>query len=182
MASSLFSKSILDLLAEGWILICDEETDQPVGIRSVLGQWAGLNWAEKTYLRAKYGFDEVGVLTVALSDVAKSLGFPGFAFYPHSIGNIRLPGRLIPGSNDRLRAILSGTRTDMITNPYQDDSIVHFGPDGSIVVTNMYCWGPSLKHGTYEIDEDSICYWEDDPATWVPVGPWWATDPDAFEI
>lgn len=182
MVSSLFSKSISDLLAEAWILIYDEETDRPVGIGSVLGQWTGLNWAEQTYYRAKYGFNEVGILTIALSDILKSVDFPGFAFCPHLLRHVPLPEELMPGSNNRLRNILSGTRVDMMPNPCQDDSIVHFGPDKSTIVTNLSCWGPSLGYRPFEIREDSMCYWEDDPGNWVPIGPWWATDPEAFVI
>ena len=64
MSNLAYGKTMEELVNQGWIIITDEDTDEIVGIRSVIQHWNSMTWAERTYYTAKYGFNEKGILDI----------------------------------------------------------------------------------------------------------------------
>ena len=184
MSTSLHGKTIPELVDQGWIIIADEDTDEFVGIRSVIQNWTSMTWAERTYYIAKYGFNEKGILDIGLSEQFTEVGWPGLFFRPALGGEIVVPEKSQPGSNDRLLAILSQSRVAVGNSRYGDTALAHIGPDGTVILTNEYLWGlPDPRDDSYtDLNERYICNWEISLATWCPDAPWWAVGPDAEEL
>ena len=180
--SELFEgKTMSELVDQGWIILGDEDTDEIVGIRSVIRTWPGLTWAERTYYRAKYGFNEAGVLDIGLSEQAVAPSKMGLFLRPALQGKVVTPARSCPGSNDRLRNILAQSRVEVENLPY-NDGLAHTGRDGTVVITDEYFWGLPYQEDSTEIAGEYSCLWEDSLATWGPEAPWWAVGPDAADI
>ena len=123
-------------------------------------EWRNFTWAEQTYYRAKYEYTWTGVPT---TDSSKMLGQPP-----------------VPGSNDRLQRILEDSRENLVSRR-SSNSLIHTGPDGSIIITNEGGWGLPLSEQPdiyAELDERYLCHWEISQATWIPEAPYWATCSD----
>ena len=180
MADSLRDKTIGELVDLGWIVVVDEHTDEVVGLRSVMRHWNTLTWSERTFYSAKYGFDGNGVLEVSLSENAANSSELGFAFRPENYGAYVTPEHSLPGSNDRLRRILSQSRAEVISDRYDETALVHFGSDGTVIFTNDYLWGLAVSRDDplSELDQGHTCHWEASLETWCPTAPWWAVGPD----
>jgi len=119
-------------------------------------EWSDLTWAEQTYYLAKYGYTGTGAL---ITDSSKMLG--QFA---------------VPGSNDRLQRILEDSRENVASHR-SSNSLIHTGPDGSIIITNEGGWvlPRSEQPDIYaDLDEQNLCHWGISQATWVPEAPYWA--------
>ena len=171
-----------ELIARGWIVIHDRVTNERIAIRSVIQHWKSIPWSHQTYYRAKYGFDENGVLDISLSEHPISTNDPGFSFRKLAPGEVVIPDQSMPGSNNRLRTILEQSQVTAEHNRYDDVGVAFTGPDGTVLLTGEYCWGlPYLDYNDYtEIDNNHICVWGNSSTTWCPDAPWWATDPDAM--
>jgi hypothetical protein len=175
MLKSIYQMTIAQLAQRGWTIIHETDTGKPTAIRTVIDQWRALTWAKQTYCRAKYGFDEDGVLEISLHELHPT---PRIAFRFHwdlFPDEFVTPGGQIPGSNDRLREILERSRLEVDNRKYDDTALVHTGPDGSLILTNEVGWGPPYteRDSNYvELDEAYTCYWESGPS-WVPEAPCW---------
>ena len=115
-----------------------------------------LTWAQHTYYWAKYGLTETG----------NSDGSPS-----KSLSDMNLPG-----SNDRLYARLEQNDVAVEKRP-SDDTLIHTGPDGSVVITNRIGWGlpfPESNTLSAELDDRYMCLWEISLASWIPEAPYWA--------
>lgn len=174
--------SVDELVSRGWIIIYDEDADDAIAIRSVIRQWDELTWAEQTYYRAKYGFDERGVLDISLPLVKTAPGPRTGCFYPNTNAN---PGKFptpdvsMQGSDNRLKAILEKSRIAVHRNRYDDSALTHVGPDNTLILTNAAGWGPPLTepYGYAELDDEYTCHWGISSATLRPYVPCWA-DPE----
>ena len=135
MPKSIYKMTIAELAERGWIIIHDNDTGEPTSIKSVIDQWSKLAWAKQTYYRAKYGFDEDGVLEIRLFDLRPT---PRITFrsrcdlFPDEFIT---PGGSMPGSNDRLRAILERSRVGVEGSNYDDTALAHTGPDNTLVLS-----------------------------------------------
>ena len=176
------SINISDLVSQGWSIIADDDTGEPIAIRSIIRQWNTFTWAQRTYYQAKYGFDESGVLDIGLTEYPITANAPCFFLRNLPLGEFTIPNRQTPGSNHRLRTILEHTQLSVEYNRYDDLGLAYTGPDGTVMLTGEYCWGlPYPDDDDYtEIDNDRICAWETCSSNWSPTVPWWGTDPDAF--
>ena len=168
-----------ELASRGWVIIYDEDADDAVAIRSVIRQWGKLTWAEQTYYRAKYGFDETGILDISLPLVKAAHSPRTGCFYPNANGNpgeFPTPDVSMPGSDNRLKAILEKSRIAVHRNRYDDSALTHVGPDNTLTLTNAAGWGPprTESYGYAELDDKYICVWEHSLATWGTEAPWWA--------
>ncbi len=176
MTSSIHRMTISELANQGWIIIYDESNGEAVAIRSVIRHWNKLTWAQQTFYRAKYGFDESGVLDISLSERRTPPIDLGFFYSSPAAGEIVVPDTLVPGANDRLRIILAQSRVAIHCSRYDDTPRLNIGPDGTVILTTHAEWGlPRTDSTGYtEPDDAYICYWETDRATWLPTAPWWA--------
>ena len=177
--------SIDELASRGWTVIYDEDAEDAVAIRSVIRKWDELTWAKQTYYRAKYGFDESGVLDISLPLVKVAPGARIGCFYPDTgadFGEFPTPDVSIQGSDNRLKAILEKSRIAVQRNRYDDSALTHVGPDSTLILTNAAGWGPPLTepYGYAELDDRYICIWEFSLDTWGAEAPLWA-DPDDYE-
>ena len=76
MPKSIYKMTIAELAQRGWTIVHENDTGEPVAIRSVIDQWRDFTWAEQTYYRAKYGFDESGELKAAYMNSTQPLESP----------------------------------------------------------------------------------------------------------
>ena len=135
-----------------------------------------MDWAHRTYFMAKYGMDLNRMPEVIT--LAEDPSVPTSVRWKDGlqISEAGLEDMAIPGSNDRLRQIL--TTDDVVTSRcrYDPDALIHSGPDGTMVLTNAAGWGiPILELGGYaELDARFTCCWEVSRASWVAQMPWWA--------
>ena len=119
-------------------------------------KWDSLTWAQQTYYWAKYGLTKTG----------NPDGSPS-----NSLSDINLPG-----SNDRLRTCL-GQNGVAVEKRLSNDTLIHTGPDGSVVLTNRIGWGlpfPEPYTLSAELDDGYMCFWEISIASWIPEAPYWA--------
>lgn len=180
----LHEMTLEELVDKGWIVRLDEDIDQIVGVRSVIQNWKHLSWAEQTYYRAKFGFDEAGVLDIDFLENAPDLRKPGLGLCPQFLGSIVTPSRQLPGSNDRLRSVLSQSKVDVEDYRYDEIGLVHFGPDGSVILTCEHLWALATPRDDErgDIDESNVCYWEISADNWTATAPWWARGPGGEEL
>ena len=123
-------------------------------------EWCQLTWAQQTFYQAKYGITNSEGTEVNLSE----LSFEGKS----------------PGSNDRLHSFLSQGGVSL-TACHPRGTLLHTGPDDSVIVTNEIGWGLPYSEppDSYtELDDQYMCPWEISQATWTPEAPYWATCPD----
>ena len=115
-----------------------------------------LTWAQQTYYWARYGLTKTG----------NSEDSP-----PNSLSDMNLPG-----SNDRLHARLEQNGV-AVEKRVSKDTLIHTGPDGSVVLTNRIGWGLPLPEPytiSAELDGRYMCFWEISIASWIPEAPYWA--------
>jgi len=159
------------------------ECRQPAGCGNSMTISTFSQTSTNGYYRAKYGFDETGVLDLILplDKARRTLDSGCFRRNPEP-GEFVIPDVALPGSNDRLRAILEQSRIAVHYNRYDDTALMHIGPDNSLILTNVAGWGPPYTepYSYAELDDSYVCYWETSPATWGPELPPWA-DPDEYE-
>ena len=184
MSELLCNKTLEELVQEGWIVVVDEGTDEIVSLRSVVRQWKTLTWADQTFYRAKYGFDENGLLELDVSGKGTYVRTLGLVLRPQPHGSIVLPENHQSGSNVRLQRILTESRAEVINDRYDETALVHVGPDGTVVLTNEYLWGLAVARDNpdSELDQERVCHWEISLETWCPTAPWWAIGPDRVEL
>ena len=172
---SIYGKTIPQLVEQGWTVAPKRKVG--LVIRSAIPDWNELTWAQQTYYRAKYRFDQEGKLEIRLSEVSNESYQNVFRstgdLYPSKYVT---PGCSLPGSDERLREILEQSRVDLDCRSRDKTALVHFGPDGSVIYTNCRGWGPPLgwpedKH-FLELDESHLCYWESD-LYWIGESPCW---------
>ena len=182
MNKPIHHTTISELTDRGWKIIYNDSTGEAVAIRSVIRHWNKLTWAQQTYYRGKYDFNEKGVLDIGLLGHSKTPDNPGLFFRNPTSEEIVIPEERLPGSNERLWAILEKSRVAVECNRYDDTVLMHTGPDNSIILTNAAGWGPprTEPHGYAELDDKYTCHWEISLATWCPDAPWWAC-PDEEE-
>ncbi len=171
--------SIGELAKRGWKIIYngDPADRTTVAIRSVIDKWGELTWAKQTYYRAKYGFNENGVLDIKLPlvKVHPGMNIGCFCRSPE-LGEFVTPDVSLPSSNNRLQAILEQSRIAVHPNRYDDTALMHVGPDNTLILTNAAGWGLPLTepNGYAELDDGYNCHWEISSATWRPYVPRWA--------
>ncbi len=176
MISDICQKEIAELVEQGWTAIVGHHGSEIVGIRSVAGEWGTLDWAHRVFFRAKYGFDESGVLVVPMSELRTPSRARDF-FYREPQDEILLPDRAMPGSNKRLRELLENDRTGVEAVGYDHTARLFIGTDGSSILTTEPCWGiPSVNDTDFiEPDNAYTCYWDEtNRHNWLRTAPWWS--------
>lgn len=135
MPKSIYKMTIAELVERGWTIIYDD-AGEPIAIKSVIDQWNDLTWAKQTYYRGKYGFDEDGVLEISLLELRPTSRIAQRFCCNWFLDEVVTPDGNMPGSNDRLRAIVERSRIGVEDRKYDDTALVHTGPDGSLILTN----------------------------------------------
>ena len=121
---------------------------------------SNLNWAQKIYYQAKYGIGEIDAPDLSLPEHRSE--------------------KSVPGSDDRLQKLLLQDRVS-VDSRRSDSTLIHTGPDGSVIITNEMGWGlpyQELSGLYFELDDRYMCHWEISQATWTPEAPYWAICPD----
>lgn len=157
-------------VSQSQIVMADLDAKEVVSVQSVTHIWNTLTWAECAYYRAKYGFSEDGgFLSGSIVDPSKA----GFRVRILHSGQIVLPVGGLPGSDERLREVLSQSRIGVESLRYTD-GLTHTGPDGTVILTDEYLWGLPDGHCETEISRSYSCIWEGSPGNWTHEAPWWA--------
>lgn len=138
----IYYMTIPQMIDRGWTIVKDNKTDLPTTIRSAIPDWNELTWAQQTYYRGKYLFNENGVLEITLSELRSASekvirDFSRDLFLDKYV----TPDGTLAGSNERLREILEQSRVDLECRSYDDTALVHIGPDGTAIYTNEVGWG-----------------------------------------
>ena len=135
-----------------------------------------MTWAQQTYYRAKYGFDENGVLDIALLGHKDTSNVTGRFFRNPIHGEFVTPDAASPGSNHRLQSALEQSRASVQLSRYDETALLHIGPDNTLILTNAAGWGIPLSEprGYAELDDRYRCHWDVSSATWCPNVPQWA--------
>lgn len=157
-------------VSQSQIVMADVDTNEAVSVQSVTQIWNTLTWAERTYYRAKYGFSEDGgFLPESIVNPIKA----GFRVSVLHSGQVVLPVMGLPGSDERLREILSQSRIAVGSLRYTD-GLAHTGPDGTVMLTDEYLWGLPDGRCDTEVSRSYSCIWEASPGNWAHEAPWWA--------
>ena len=175
MPKSIYKMSIAELVERGWTITYDNDTGEAIAIRSVIDQWNKLTWAKQVYYRGKYGFDEDGTLEISSLELRPTWRIAQRFYCDLFPDDFVTPGGKMPGSNDRLQAILERSRLGIESRKYDDTALIHRGPDDSLILTNEAGWGPPYTetNSSYvELDDKYTCYWETGPS-WIPEAPCW---------
>ncbi len=178
--SDVCNMNFPQLIEKGWTIIPDSGTGHPTAIRSEISEWNELTWAQQTYYRGKYRFDDTGVLEIALSELSQANEDSRKEFRRDSRPDKHVaPGGALAGSNERLRRILEGTRADLSYSKYDDSALVHIGPDDSAIYTSDSGWGPLAywpeDRFCLELDDFYMCVWELPPYSYgISEAPYWA--------
>ena len=180
MSESLHGKNTQQLIDQGWILLTDKDSNELVGLRSVIWHWDSMTWAERTYYGGKYGFNPNGILDIHFSQQTPKVGSFGLSWSTALNKDIVVPESSLAGSNDRLRILLAQSRVAVEQSSHDGNTLAHFGPDGTVVLTDEYLWGlPYPNHDGYiDLNERYTCSWEVSSETWCPDAPWWAIGPN----
>ena len=175
---------ISELVNQGWKIAFDDfEERGPLLAISTLRNWKQLSWAQRIFYRAKYDFNDDGVLEIGLTgESAITIRSASYVFRLTSLEEPALPSGRLPGANDRLREMLSPSNVKRELNGYARHGLACTGPDGSVLLTSEDGWGVAfISEGGYtEIDHKYFCLWEDDLGTFCPDIPWWAYDLEGF--
>ena len=181
MTQSILGIAVEELVERGWQIMYADHTGQPTAIRSAVEHWDDLPWAQQTYYRAKYGFTEAGLLAFNLSDLGSNSTASDLIHRPLSPDRNIAPDGNAAGSDDRLRAILGQSRVNVEPSRYNDNALIHTGPDDTAILTSMAGWGSvnvESSSGYAELVDRYTCYWEADSSNWAPEAPYWATSPN----
>ena len=181
MAQSILSIAVEELAGRGWQIIYADHTGQPTAIRSAVEHWDNLPWAQQAYYRAKYGFNEAGLLEFSLAELSSNSTAANLVHRPLSPDRDIAPGGNVSGSNDRLRAILEQSRITVEASRHNHNALIHTGPDNTAILTSVAGWGPvnvEASSGYAELADRYTCYWETASVNWVPEAPNWATSPN----
>ncbi len=169
--------TVVALVERGWIVDRDPTTGGSAVIKSVIADWTELSWAKRSYYGGKYGFDDNGVLVFKLDrgtigHLAKTI----FLTEPEQ-QDYAIPSASMPGSDRRLRTMLESGGVVAESCRYDRSALIHQGPDGSRILTNVAGWGVPLSEpdGYVELDHRYMCYWEPSSANWDAGAPWWAS-------
>ena len=94
--------------------------------------------------------------------------------------DIVVPESSVAGSNDRLRILLAQSRVAVEQSSYDGTTLAHFGPDGTVVLTDEYLWElPCPNQDSYiDLNERFTCSRVVSSETWCPDAPWWAIGPN----
>ena len=163
------------LLAEGWHLIYDEGNNDVIAVQSHISEWKTLSWAMQTYYRAKYNFNEDGILEIRLKPGVS--GWIGHSAPTASPEHIPLPSKAVPGSDQRLRAIFEESVVDVEPVGYDYSARLHYGTDGSAILVTDPSWGIPIPGDMDYIEphHEYWCLWDGStPHHWGGDAPWWA--------
>ena len=172
-----YEMAIPQMIERGWSIINYAKTELPMAIGYTIPEWGKLSWAEMTYYRGKYRFDEKGSLHIRLHELKAASESTKRDFVRDRFpGKFVFPNSALPGSNERLREILEQSRIGLETRSYDDSALVHIGPDDSAIYTNEAGWGPPCHwpvEKTYvELDDSRTCWWEIG-TSWISDAPCW---------
>ena len=172
--------AIPQIIEQGWEIFKDSETGHPTAIRSDISDWNGLTWAQRTYYRAKYRFDDAGVLEISMLELRKA-NKSSFNEFRRDLRPDKYvtPGGALAGSNERLRGILEESRADLSYSKFDDSALVHIGRDDSAIYTSDSGWGPLAYWPEdmfcLELDNFHVCVWERTPYSYgISEAPCWA--------
>ena len=138
---------LTELVNRGWTAMLRFDPSLPSGKETMLATkmpgWSAMSWAEQVSHRAAYGFDGTGELVIAddrLADPETRLAIESSTAVDTLGERFALPGREMPGADERLRRIL---QESSVPGPakYDDSATVWTGEDRSLVYTCEYGWG-----------------------------------------
>ena len=141
-------------------------------IHTIVEDWGSLNWAQKTTLQARCGFDGSGDLTLSQEQMNRNeLSRKAVLRATTQPGGWALPQGIMEGSDQRLRELLEGTRVNLYEVREDRWGLHHQGPDGSVICTSRRFWGP-LEEGHQEVREEDMNSWEQS-VYGTPEAPCW---------
>lgn len=162
---------LTDLTQRGWKI--HRELNHPPAIRTNAHNWENLAWAHRTALRARFGFDIKGSLTLTLNQLENSQELLKCLLRSRrQPGGAPMPRGTFPGADNRLREILEQERLSISQVKHDRWGLHHQGPDGSLIYTSREFWGP-LDDGYPEVQENDYAEW-DQTIYGTPEAPCWA--------
>ena len=175
--SKIYYMSIPQMIEGGWSIVNDIETGLPVALSSAIPGWNNLSWAEQTYYKGKYRFDEGGSLSISLHEIRNERESTSCCVVRDLLPDKYVtPDGALAESGNRVQEILERSRVGLECRSYDDTALVHIGPDGSAIYTNEAGWGPPRhwpEEKIYvELDDFRTCWWEIGPS-WVTEAPCW---------
>ena len=139
--------NIVELVNRGWTATLRSDPGMPGGKETALATripgWNAMSWAGQMVHRAAYGFDENGELVIGIGQMADPetrLAVEASLAVEAQGEGFALPGREMPGSDERLRKILQD-RSAREPVKYDDSAVVWMGEDQSVVYTCEQGWG-----------------------------------------
>lgn len=158
------------LLSLGWAI--SRKTGEPLNLHTRAMLWDQLTWAHRTALRARYGFDENGELTVSAQQLQQQERVRNaVARSATQADGMAMPGGTFPGVGERLRPLLESERTALFAVDHDRWGLHHRGPDGSLIYTSREFWGP-LNEGYPEVQLEDTAEW-DQLIFGTPEAPCW---------
>ena len=146
--------NIVELVNRGWTATLRSDPGLPGGEETALATripgWNAMSWAGRMVHRAAYGFDENGELVIGIgqmSDPETRLAVEASLAVEAQGEGFALPGREMPGSDERLRKILQD-RSAREPVKHDDSAVVWMGEDQSVVYTCEQGWGITRAGGT----------------------------------
>ncbi len=141
--------NVVELVNRGWNATVRFDPELHGGKETTLGTrmpgWSGLSWAEQTVQRALYGFGQDGELVIGSGQIANPetmLAVESSAAVETPGERYALPGRALPGADERLRELLQElVQTCPGPVKYDDSAAVWAGEDQSVIYTCEYGWG-----------------------------------------
>ena len=139
--------NIVELVNRGWTATLRSDPGMPGGKETALATripgWNAMSWAGQMVHRAAYGFDENGELVIGIGQMADPetrLAVEASLAVEAQGEGFALPGREMPGSDERLRKILQD-RSAREPVKYDGSAVVWMGEDQSVVYTCEQGWG-----------------------------------------
>ena len=155
-----------DLANKGWTIQSVVHQGQSIftALDSCIQDWHNMDWSQRVYHQAKHRFDANGILSIKANELTGPDPLLRRAIRTSSLhpNGYPLPGGPIAGANERLRQILQKTRVTIDYDSQNDTTLVHTGPDGSIIVTNETGWSTATVENLreYRLSELQACPWE----------------------
>ena len=155
-----------DLAKKGWTIQSIVQQGQSIftALDSCIQDWHNMDWSQRVYHQAKHRFDSNGILSIKADELTGADPLLRRAIRTSSLhpNGYPLPGGPLPGANERLRRILQKTRAKIDYDSQNDTTLVHTGPDGSIIVTNETGWSTATVENLreYRLSELQACPWE----------------------